>query len=319
MNPHRELGRSGLRTAPIALGGNVFGWSADERTTFALLDAFVEAGFNLIDTADVYSAWAPNNSGGESETLIGRWLQRSGKRQQVLIATKVAKWAERPGLSAANITAALEDSLRRLQTDVVDLYLAHEDDESVPQEATLAAFGRLMQQGKIRAIGASNFTARRLRSALKVSHDYHLPRYEVLQPEYNLYDRAVYESEFEPLAKAEQLGVIGYYALASGFLSGKYRSAPDAGKSRVRGTDVVARYLNPRGLRILAALDDVATRHNARPAQVALAWLIARPSLSAPIVSATSVTQLHELLAGARLSLSAQDMADLEQASALTH
>jgi len=316
MNPHRELGRSGLRTAPIALGGNVFGWSADEPTTFSLLDAFVEAGFNLIDTADVYSAWAPHNSGGESETLIGRWLRRSGKRQQVLLVTKVAKWAERPGLSAPNIAAAIDDSLRRLQTDVVDLYLAHEDDESVPQEATLAAFGRLIQQGKIRAIGASNFSARRVRSALKISHDYHLPRYEVLQPEYNLYDRAIYETEFESLAQAEQLGVIGYYALASGFLSGKYRSTPDAGKSRVRGTDVVARYLNPRGLRILAALDDVATRHHVRPAQVALAWLMARPSLSAPIVSATSVTQLHELLAAARLSLSAQDKADLEHASA---
>jgi len=294
MNSYRELGRSGLRTAPIALGGNVFGWSADERTTFALLDAFVEAGFNLIDTADVYSAWVPNNRGGESETLIGRWLQRSGKRQKVLIATKVAKWAERPGLSAPNIAAAIEDSLCRLQTDVVDLYLAHEDDESVPQEATLAAFGRLIQQGKIRAIGASNFSAQRLRAAFKVSNDYHLPRYEVLQPEYNLYDRAAYETQLEPLVQEQQLGVIGYYALASGFLSGKYRSVPDAGKSRVRGTNVVARYLNPRGLGILAALDDIAIRHNARPAQVALAWLIARASLSAPIVSATSVSALAQ-------------------------
>jgi len=316
MLPLRELGRSGLKTAPIAFGGNVFGWSADETTTFALLDAFVEAGFNLIDTADVYSAWVAGNRGGESETLIGRWLRRSGKRQQVLISTKLAKWAERPGLSPANITAAIDDSLRRLNTDVVDVYFAHEDDESVAQEDTLSAFAQLIEQGKVRTIGASNFSAARLRSALQAARAHGLPRYEVIQPEYNLYDRADYERELQLLAQEAQLGVIAYYALASGFLSGKYRSAQDAAKSSARGAGVVARYLNPRGQGILAALDDIAAAHNARPAQVALAWLIARPGLSAPIVSATSTAQLHELLAAARLSLSAQEMAQLDAASA---
>ena len=235
MSQSRELGRSGLRVGPIAFGANVFGWSADEKTSFALLDAFVDAGFNLIDTADVYPAWVPGNRGGESETIIGRWLQRSGKRDKVVIATKVAKWAERPGLSADNINAAIEDSLRRLQTDVVDLYQAHEDDESVPLEESLGAFARLVEHGKVRAIGASNYSATRLRDALKVSADYHLPRYETLQPEYNLYDRSGYEAELEPLAREQSISVISYYSLASGFLSGKYRNAGDAGKSAARG------------------------------------------------------------------------------------
>ena len=311
----RELGHSGLHVAPLALGGNVFGWNVDEKVSFALLDAFVEAGFNLVDTADMYSSWAPGNRGGESETIIGRWLQRSGKREQVVLATKVAKWAERPGLSADNIAAAIDDSLRRLHTDVVDLYQAHEDDESVPLEETLGAFARLIEAGKVRAIGASNYSATRLREALQISADYHLPRYESLQPEYNLYDRAGYEAELEPLAREQELGVIGYYALARGFLSGKYRSAADAGKSRVRGGEVAAQYLNPRGLRILTALDDVAASHTATPAQIALAWLIARPGITAPIVSATRVEQLHDVLAAARLQLSAQDIAQLDAAS----
>ncbi len=311
----RELGHSGLHVAPLARGGNVFGWNVDEKVSFALLDAFVEAGFNLVDTADMYSSWAPGNRGGESETIIGRWLQRSGKREQVVLATKVAKWAERPGLSADNIAAAIDDSLRRLHTDVVDLYQAHEDDESVPLEETLGAFARLIEAGKVRAIGASNYSATRLREALQISADYHLPRYESLQPEYNLYDRAGYEAELEPLAREQELGVIGYYALARGFLSGKYRSAADAGKSRVRGGEVAAQYLNPRGLRILTALDDVAASHTATPAQVALAWLIARPGITAPIVSATRVEQLHDVLAAARLQLSAQDIAQLDAAS----
>ncbi len=316
MPQYRELGRSGLQVGPIAFGGNVFGWSADEKTSFALLDAFVEAGFNLIDTADVYPAWVPGNHGGESETIIGRWLQRSGKRDQVVIATKVAKWAERPGLSADNINAAVEDSLRRLQTEVIDLYQAHEDDDAVPLEETLGAFARLIQAGKVRAIGASNYSAARLRDALKVSTDYNLPRYETLQPEYNLYDRAGYEAELEPLVREQSLGVISYYSLASGFLSGKYRSADDASKSSARGAKVVQQYVNPRGLRILAALDDLAARHKATPAQVALAWLIARPGITAPIVSATSVAQLHDVLAAARLELSAQEVTQLDQASA---
>ncbi|WP_449468158.1 aldo/keto reductase [Stenotrophomonas humi] len=315
MTQLRELGRSGLQASPIAFGGNVFGWSADEKTSFALLDAFVDAGFNLIDTADVYPAWVPGNRGGESETIIGRWLTHSGKRDKVLVATKVAKWAEHPGLSADNINEAVEDSLRRLQTDVIDLYQAHEDDESVPLEETLGAFARLIEAGKVRAIGASNYSAARLRDALKVSADYHLPRYETLQPEYNLYDRAGYEAELEPLAREHSLGVISYYSLASGFLTGKYRSASDAAKSSARGAKVVEHYVNPRGLRILTALDDLAVTHKATPAQVALAWLIARPGITAPIVSATGVEQLHDVLAAARLTLSEADITQLDVAS----
>jgi len=316
MTATRELGRSGLHVAPIAFGGNVFGWSADEKTSFALLDAFVEAGFNLVDTADVYSAWVPGNAGGESETILGRWFKHSGKRDQVVLATKVAKWGEHPGLSADNIAAAVEDSLRRLQTDVIDLYQAHEDDESTPLETTLAAFGRLIEQGKVRAIGASNYSASRLRDALKVSEDYKLPRYETLQPEYNLYDRAGYEAGLDALVREQGLGVISYYSLASGFLSGKYRSAEDAAKSSARGQSVVAKYLNPRGLRILTALDDMAGKHGASASQVALAWLIARPGITAPIVSATSVAQLKEVLAAAQVRLSADDVAQLDAASA---
>ncbi|UYB52684.1 aldo/keto reductase [Xanthomonas sp. AM6] len=311
----RELGRSGLQVAPIAFGGSVFGWSVDEPTAFALLDAFVDAGFNLIDTADLYSAWVPGNRGGESETVIGKWLKRSGKRDRVVIATKVGMWAERPGLSADNIAAAVDESLQRLQVDAIDLYQSHEDDPSVPLEATLAAFGRLIEQGKVRAIGASNYSAERLSDALKVSAQYGLPRYETLQPQYNLYDRAGYENGLEALAREQGLGVIGYYSLASGFLSGKYRSADDVAKSHARGERVIRQYLNPRGLRILAALDDIAGKHRATPAQVALAWLIARPGLTAPIAGATSVKQLHDVLASAQLGLSADDIAQLDAAS----
>lgn len=316
MTATRELGRSGLQVAPIAFGGNVFGWSADEKTSFALLDAFVDAGFNLVDTADAYSAWVPGNAGGESETILGRWFKHSGKRDKVVLATKVAKWAERPGLSADNIAAAVEDSLRRLQTDVIDLYQAHEDDESTPLETTLAAFGRLIEQGKVRAIGASNYSASRLHDALKVSADYKLPRYETLQPEYNLYDRSGYEAGLEPLVREQGLGVISYYSLASGFLSGKYRHAEDAAKSSARGRSVVDKYLNPRGLRIVTALDDIAGKHGASASQVALAWLIARPGITAPIVSATSVEQLKDVLAAAQVRLSAEDVAQLDAASA---
>ncbi|KLI99864.1 aldo/keto reductase [Luteimonas sp. FCS-9] len=312
----RELGTSGLRISPLAFGGNVFGWSADEATSFALLDECVALGIDLVDTADVYSAWADGNAGGESETLIGKWLQRSGKRDAVTIATKVAKWSQRPGLSPANIQAACEDSLRRLGTDVIDLYQAHEDDPSVPLEDTLGAFSRLIEQGKVRAIGASNYTAPRLAEALEVSRRHGLPRYETLQPQYNLYDRAGYERELEPLVRAHGLGVIGYYSLASGFLSGKYRSEADAAKSSARGAQVVKQYLNPRGKRILGALDDVACRHAATVAQVALAWLIARPGITAPIVSATGIAQLRELAAARTLLLSKADIAALDGASA---
>lgn len=310
----RKLGNSELRIAPLAFGGNVFGWTADEKTSYALLDAFVDAGFNLVDTADVYSRWAPGNQGGESETIIGKWFKRSGKRDKVLIATKVAKLEARRGLSAANIAAAVDDSLRRLQTDVVDLYQSHEDDAATPIEETLGAYARLIEQGKVRAIGASNFTAPRLAESLAVSKAHGLPRYESLQPEYNLAARVGYEAELEPLIRRENIGVIGYYSLASGFLTGKYRSDVDL-KQSARGQGV-KKYLDARGLRILAALDMVSSRHNATQAQVALAWLIARPGITAPIASATSTKQLEEILAATQLQLSGEDIAALDWASA---
>jgi aryl-alcohol dehydrogenase-like predicted oxidoreductase len=315
MNEPRQLGRSGIKVLPFALGGNVFGWSADEKTSFALLDALVEAGPTLIDTADKYMAGQPGMLGGESETVIGRWLKRSGKRARIVLASKVGRLPARPGLSADNIQAAAADSLQRLNTDYIDLYQAHEDDLAVPLEETLAAFGRLIERGQVRAIGASNYSAARLAEALRISALHHLPRYETLQPQYNLYDRAGYETALEPLAQAHGLGVLGYYALAAGFLTGKYRRPADVIKSSVRGKHVSKLYLNPRGLRILSALDDIAASHAATAAQVALAWMIARPSITAPIASATSVEQLHELLAALRLSLSAQQIADLDAAS----
>jgi aryl-alcohol dehydrogenase-like predicted oxidoreductase len=311
----RPLGRSSLQVAPLAFGGNVFGWSADEATSFALLDAFVETGFDLVDTADSYSYWVPGNQGGESETILGRWFKRSGKRDRVTVATKLGKWERHRGLSPGNIQAAVEGSLQRLQTDVIDLYQAHADDPDTPLVETLGAFSRLIDQGKVRVIGASNYSAARLAQALDTAERHGLPRYECLQPEYNLHDRAGYESELEPLVLARGIAVIPYYSLASGFLSGKYRSAADIGKSAARA-GAIGKYLNPRGLRILQALDDVAASHGATPAQVALAWLMARPSITAPIASATSVAQLHELLAAARLSLTPAQIAQLDGASA---
>ncbi|KQZ68100.1 alcohol dehydrogenase [Rhodanobacter sp. Root561] len=311
----RPLGNSPLSIAPLAFGGNVFGWSADEKRSFELLDAFVDAGGNLIDTADVYPAWVPGNRGGESETIIGKWLKQSGKRDRVVISTKVAKWAEQPGLSPVNIQQAVDGSLQRLQVDCIDLYQAHEDDASVPMEETLGAFARLIEAGKVRVIGASNFSAARFADALAMSQRHGLPRYESLQPEYNLVSRAGYEQELEPLIRRENIGVISYYALASGFLSGKYRSASDLAKSSARG-GAVKKFLNPHGLQVLAALDAVAAAHHATPAQVALAWLIARPGLTAPIVSATSVEQLRELLGATGLQLDDGEIARLDVASA---
>jgi len=310
----RQLGNSPLAVAPLAFGGNVFGWSADEKRSFELLDAFVDAGFNLIDTADVYSAWVPGNRGGDSETIIGKWLAKSGKRDKVVIATKVAKWSDQPGLSPVNIMQAVEGSLKRLQTDHIDLYQAHEDDASVPLEETLGAFGRLIDAGKVRVIGASNYAADRFAEALKVSREHNLPRYESLQPEYNLIDRAGYELTLEPLIRRENIGVISYYSLASGFLSGKYRSDNDLLKSSARG-GTVKKYLLPRGLQILGALDEVAAAHGAKPAQVALAWLMARPGITAPIASATTVEQLHELAGAVTLKLSDVELARLNTAS----
>ena len=311
----RPLGRSPLAIAPLAFGGNVFGWSVDQARSFELLDAFVDAGFNLVDTADMYSSWVPGNRGGESETIIGKWLKQSGKRDRVLVATKVGKWVEQPGLSPANIQQAVEGSLKRLQIDHIDLYQAHADDASVPLAETLGAFGRLIEQGKVRAIGASNYSAERFAESLAIAREHGLPRYETLQPEYNLTDRAGYEAALEPLVRREGVGVICYYALASGFLTGKYRSAADLTKSAARG-GAVRKYLDARGMKILAALDDVAGNHGATPAQVALAWLMARPGITAPIASATSVAQLEELLGAAQLVLTADEIAALERASA---
>jgi aryl-alcohol dehydrogenase-like predicted oxidoreductase len=311
----RQLGRSSLSVAPLAFGGNVFGWSADEKRSFELLDAFVDAGLNLIDTADVYSAWVPGNRGGESETIIGKWLKRSGKRDRVAIATKVAKWTEHRGLSPMNINEAVEGSLQRLQTDYIDLYQAHEDDATVPLHETLSAFSRLIEQGKVRVIGASNYGADRFAEALNVSKEHNLARYESLQPEYNLVSRNGYEKELEPLVLKEGIGVINYYALASGFLSGKYRTEADLTKSSARSGSV-QKYLNAQGLKVLATLDEIAAAHKATTAQIALAWLMARPGITAPIASATSVDQLQELIGAVNLTLSSNEIAALDRASA---
>ena len=316
--PMRPLGRSGLHTAPLVFGGNVFGWTADQAMSFSLLDAFVDSGFNLIDTADVYSRWVPGHNGGESETLIGQWLAapgNAGKRSKVLIATKVGMdmGGDQKGLSPRWIRQSVEASLRRLQTDHIDLYQSHTDDAGTALEDTLATYAALIAEGKVRAIGASNYTAPRLAEALATSARLGLPRYETLQPHYNLMDRAVYEATLEPLCRSEGLGVVNFYGLAKGFLSGKYRSAADLTKS-VRGGGVNG-YLTARGLAVLAALDNIAQAHNSTPAQVALAWQIARPGLTAPIVSATRVAQWAELAGAARLLLSAVDITTLNDAS----
>ena len=312
----RTLGRSGLAIAPLAFGGNVFGWTADETTSFQLLDAFVAAGCNFIDTADLYSRWAPGHQGGESESIIGRWLKKSGKRNQVLIATKVGMemGPDKKGLTKAYILRAVEDSLRRLQIDCIDLYQAHIDDPATPLEETLDAFAGLIKQGKVRAIGASNYSAERLTQALEISRRLGLPRYECLQPHYNLCERADYETKLEPVCLAHSIGVISYFSLAKGFLTGKYRNEADLTKS-VRGQGVKA-YLNERGFRILAALDQIAKDKGSTPARVALAWLIARPSVTAPIASATNLGQTTDLIEATKLELDRPAIEALNQASA---
>lgn len=313
---NRTLGRSGIQVPVLTFGGNVFGWTADEATSFSLLDALLDHQLNFIDTADMYSTWVAGHHGGESETVIGNWLKKSGKREQVIIATKVGKpmGEGKQGLSPRYIQQAVEDSLRRLQTDYIDLYQSHDDDRDTPLAETLAAFDTLIKAGKVRAIGASNYQADRLEEALKVSEQQGLARYETLQPEYNLYARAGYETALESVAQRHGLGVINFFALASGFLTGKYRSEQDMGKSQ-RGDTVVARYLNPRGFRILATLDRVAAKHQATPAQVSLAWLLARPSITAPIVSATSLKQLDEVVGAIQLKLEVEDIKVLNKAS----
>ncbi len=313
----RELGKSGLKVSVVTLGGNVFGWTADEAASFKVLDAFLAAGGNFIDTADVYSKWVPGHSGGESETIVGRWVASRRNRSQVLIATKVGAemGSGTKGLSRAYIVREVEDSLRRLQTDHIDLYQSHVDDPDTPMEETLGAYADLIKQGKVRAIGASNFTAERLAQALAVSAQHGFPRYQSLQPLYNLFERAGYESALEPLCLKEHIGVIGYSSLGSGFLTGKYRSEADLGKSP-RGQGVQKRYFNDRGFRILAALDEVAKRYASTPGAVALAWLIARPSVTSPIASATNTEQLNELVAATRLVLDREAIERLDQASA---
>lgn len=314
--PLRRLGKSGLEVAPLALGGNVFGWTIDEVRSFRVLDSFVAAGFNLIDTADVYSRWKPGNHGGESETILGNWLKRSGNRSKVVIATKVGMemGPDAKGLSRAYILQAVERSLQRLQTDVIDLYQAHKDDEATPLEETLGAFGELMQQGKVKAIGASNYTSERLAQALQVSKKHNLPAYTCLQPLYNLCERAAFEPTLEPLCVEHGLGVLPYFSLASGFLTGKYRSEADLAKS-TRGI-AVKKYLNDRGFRILNALDQVAARYGSTPGRVALAWLLARPSVTAPIASATNLDQLTDLIEATRLELDPPAIQLLNEASA---
>ena len=312
----RPLGRSGMSTRPLSLGGNVFGWTADEPTSFAILDRFVDAGFSLLDTADVYSKWVPGNSGGESEVIIGKWLKQSGKRDRVLIATKLGGEIApgQKGLSVAHITRAVEDSLRRLQTDVIDLYQAHYADPDTRYEETLRAFGDLIKAGKVRAIGASNHTPEQLKAAIAASRQHNLPRYETYQPLYNLYDREEFEQQYAPICRAEGIGVFSFYALASGFLTGKYRTQADIDSAARKRTN--SKYMTDRGFRILKAMDEVSARTGASLAKIAVAWIIAQPDITAPIASATSLKQLEDLIAATALKLDAESLATLNAASA---
>ncbi len=312
----RRLGNSDIEVYPLALGGNVFGWTVDEPTAFGILDAFVGAGGNMIDTADTYSTWVAGHKGGESETIIGKWLKKSGNRARVVIATKVGgeMGPGRKGLSKVYILRAVEESLRRLQTDVIDLYQSHKDDPGTPVEETLEAYAQLIKQGKVRAIGASNFSTERISQSLQTSKERGYPAYQCLQPRYNLYDRVEYEQSLEPLCREYGLGVITYYSLASGFLTGKYHSENDLSKS-IRGQGIRL-YLNKRGFLILEALDQVARKYNTKPATISLAWLMARPGITAPITSATSIEQLNDLTAATRLDLDDFSVALLNKASA---
>lgn len=313
----RALGRSGLAIAPLVLGGNVFGWTADEKTSFAVLDSFVDHGFNAIDTADVYSAWVPGNKGGESETIIGRWLKNDpGKRDKVVVFTKVGSEGGGPkqsGLSPSWIESAAEASLSRLGVEAIDLYFSHFPDPNTPHEETLGAYAKLLQAGKIKAVGASNLDAGQLSAALRASEIKGLPRYDVLQPEYNLYDRDGFDGALSELCLRENIGVVTYFSLASGFLSGKYRSEADLKQSQ-RG-ESVGKYLDERGKRILSALDEVAAAHSAKPAEIALAWLMAQPAVTAPIASATNVEQVASFARATEINLSSDELATLNIAS----
>jgi aryl-alcohol dehydrogenase-like predicted oxidoreductase len=311
----RELGKTGIGVSPLMFGGNVFGWTVDEAASFKLLDAFTDAGLNFIDTADVYSRWVPGNNGGDSEMIIGKWFKQSGKRDKVVLATKVGKdmGDGKKGLAAAYIKQAVEDSLKRLQTDYIDLYQSHDDDPNTPFIETMEAYSQLIKEGKVRVIGASNYKAGRLAEALQVSASNNLAAYQTLQPEYNLYQRQDYETNLEPLCLERGLGVVPFYSLASGFLTGKYRSEADFSKSKRGGG--IAKYLNERGFKILAALDQVADQYHTTQASVALAWLMARPGITAPIASATNIDQLNELISATELNLSAEAIGVLNEAS----
>ena len=316
--PTRQLGRSSLQVSPLCFGGNVFGWTVDEATSFSLLDAWLDSGMNFVDTADVYSRWVPGHAGGESETIIGKWLKKSpAKRKQLVLATKVGKdmGDGKVGLHPKYIKQAVDASLKRLNTDYIDLYQSHDDDPNIPFEDVLGTFGDLIAAGKVRAIGASNYTAERLAAALDVSEKHRLARYESLQPLYNLYDRAVFEKELQPVCAERGVGVINFYALAAGFLTGKYRTAADVNKS-ARGPKTVGLYLNDRGLRIVNALDAVAARLNAKPSEVAIAWLLTRSTIAAPIASASNPDQLQSLIRAASLKLDDEALKALEVASA---
>lgn len=313
----RPLGRTGLSIAPLVFGGNVFGWTADEKTSFDLLDRFVEAGLNAVDTADVYSAWVPGNAGGESETIIGKWMKARGARDRIVLITKVGSpmGEGKKGLSARYIGEAVEASLKRLQTDAIDLYLSHWPDPDTPHEESLAAYDKLLKAGKVRAIGCSNLDAAQLGASLEAAKAHGLPRYDVLQPEYNLYDREKFEGPLADLCVKEEIGVITYFSLAKGFLSGKYRSEADLGKSP-RGERGVRPYLNDKGFRVLKALDEIAGAHKAKPAEVALAWLVVKKAVTAPIASATTLDQMESLIRSASITLSAAEMAALDAAGA---
>jgi len=313
----RRLGRSELSVPPLCFGCNIFGWTVDEKTSYALLDRLLEAGLTFLDTADVYSRWAPGHSGGESETIIGRWMKDRGCRDRITLATKVGMdmGEGKVGLKPDYIARAVEDSLRRLQTDRIDLYQSHKDDPDTPQAETLGAYQRLVEAGKVRVVGASNYSAERLREALDISAAQGLPRYETMQPEYNLYDRASFEGPLEEVCRKNEVGVINYYSLAAGFLSGKYRSEGDFAKSP-RGSRSIPKYMNPRGMHILAALDEVSAETKAEPATVSLAWLMAKPAITSPIASATTPAQIDALLAAVRLKLSADQVRRLDEASA---
>lgn len=312
----RQLGTTNLHVYPITFGGNVFGWTINEKQSFEILDAFTGAGFNFIDTADVYSRWAPGNEGGESEIIIGNWLKKNNNRDKIIIATKVGSdmGNGKKGLAKKYIIQAAEDSLKRLQTDYIDLYQTHFDDESTPIEETLEAYAQLIKEGKVRNIGASNLSADRLKESLQIAFEKGLPAYQTFQPHYNLYEREIFENGQEPVCLGNNLGVLNYYSLASGFLTGKYRSKDDLNKSQRGGG--VEKYLDPRGFKILAALDTVAAELNSTPATVALSWLINRPSVTAPIVSATSLNQLDSIIKAPDLEITADQLHFLTSESA---